>query len=404
MWEGQRKGIWTFISALHLLASVAFLTAAIALDCSHKPYCSPAVEQFFTSLDRSTYISTSLVIWTFGTALLIYFMGRMGDRCFGIRYYEALLAQRGKCLWVCNLIVFFGEIVLLEIVASLSWPITLFVISMLQLLNAAYIFFAVLYGTSQGSVVDAVKDQNRKILGDLTDLVNLADQAGQTEKTEEHPGDGMRRLAERIDKEKRGWLLFKVMRNLNYNSYEDIECLADKLLPRGTDLTDVSKEMQLLLFWKLGSLMLGNGAARESIPAAMDLLFADVAVDRGYSPAVKKGLLAALAVRGDTWDHLDRFQDMLERIDDPQRGPIIDWCCGLMKEITTERAYAWKRPLLDQLKEYGPDYGCQEGHVLEWKESRELAAFVDYLTHSDEDRPDAGHVAGATREEAASHV
>lgn len=398
MWEGKRKDIWTRISALYLLFSVICLGVAMALDWSSEDYCCPAVEEFFTSQDRSPYISTSLVIWTFGTSLLVYFMGKMGDRCFGIRYYEVLLAQKRKWYWVGNLVIFFVEIVLLEIVASCSLPITLFAISMLQLLNIVFILLVVIHGTSQGNVVDAIKVQNQQILQELADREKEM-QAGS--------GTGLRELEALIDGKKRDWLLFKAMRDLNYNSYEDIECLKDSLLPQAADLDNVSGPMQLMMFWKLGSLMMGNGTTREGVPAAMNLFLVGVAHNADYSTQVKKGLLAALVISGDTWDCQDRFQYMLEQIDAPQRGPMIDWSYWLMKAVTDDWTHAWKTRLLDLLEACGSDYGCQVGHVLEPEENLELTAFIDYLTHEDKAGPGrigAGQMAGAAKGGVADNV
>lgn len=394
----NQKGLWALMSKFYLPFSIICLVVVIFLDWLPVNYCCPVVERFFTSMDQSPYVSTSLVIWTFGTSLLIYFMGKMGDRCFGIHYYEVLLAQEQKHQWVGKLAVFFVEIVLLEIIATCPCPITLFTISMLQLFNIVFILLMVINETSQSNVTNAIKKQNQKVLKRLV---------GEAKGIEGDSSTNLRKLEQFIDEEKRDWLLIKAMRGLNYSSFEDMECLADSLLPQEDDLSNIPEPMQLILFWKLGCLMLENGTTWEGVPTAMNQLLIAVAANSNYSVAVKEGLLAALAVRGDTWDYQDRFKDMLERIDDPQRGTIIDWSYGLLTEIAANRTYAWKTRLLDSLEEYGPNYGCQAHHVLEPENKIQLTAFINYLTNTDETGPhktNSDHMAGAIKEGTAGHA
>lgn len=380
------------------LLSIICLAVAIVLDWLPVPYCCPGVEKFFTFKDYSPYVSTSLVIWTFGASLLIYFMGKMGERCFGIRYHEVLLAREQKGQLSGKLALFFAEILLLEIVATCRHPITLFTISMLQISNIVFILQMVTKETSQSNVTNTITEQNRKVLKRLTD---------QARGIEGDSSANLRKLERFIDGEKQNWLLIKAMRGINYNRFEDIECLADSLLPQEDDLSSVPEPMQLILFWKLGCLMLENGTTWEGIPAALNHLLIAVAANSGYSKEVKEGLLAALALRGNTWDHQDRFWDMLKRIDNSQRGTIIDWSDGLLKEVLADRAYAWKTRLLDSLEECGTNYGCQVHHVLKPEDKIQLIAFIDYLTNTDEsgtDKTNSSHMAGAVKGGAGDHA
>lgn len=393
----DKQSVYDFLSKRYFWISLACLSMAVFFDCLPVPYCAPCVETFFAYTDYSPYVSTSLVIWTFGASLLIYFMGKMDDRCFGIRFHEALLAREERGRLLQKLGLFLAEIVFMEIAATRRLPISLFTVSMLQLLNIIFILLMVVMETSQDKVMATIQEQNKKV------IAHLAEQAKGAVRM---VGDELRQFEEGINSESESWLLIKALRGINYNRYEDMECLMTCLSPELWKPLDSNPGLQLLLSWKLGCLLLENGVTGEQayITPALNTLFEAIAVNSEYSVEVKEGLLAALAVRGESPDCNERFWGMLNRMKDSHRGPIIDWSCGLLQDLVEGGICAWKAQFLYTLESCGTEYSCVPGHVLQPSQQELLTAFLDYLNGGPESGPDTGHTDSSTKEVAASHV
>ena len=365
---------YEFLSRFFCTISAVCLAAALIFDLLPCPYCSPAVEAFFCRSDFSTYVSTSLVSWTFGASLLLYFIGKMENCWLGIRFGEALLAHESLASLVRKAVFFLLEIILLEFLPADKLPITFFMVCLLQPLNIVLSLLMIFVETSQDKVMDTIHKQNERILTQLGQQIPLPE--GQKECS----GADLRKFEEKLAAERGQWLLFKVLRTLRYSQYEDMEYLEDCLQPMFWEPLKDHPTLCLVLSWKLGREFLGNipDERPAAIPAALMTFLLEVAENSDYPREVKEGLLTALAVSWEAPDCSERFQGMLNRMEDHVRGAAIDWSYCLLRDLG--EACVGKALLRDWLRNCGSDYFCEFEHILPVDRRQRLNAFVSYLT------------------------
>lgn len=366
---------YEFLSRFFCQISAFCLVAALVFDLLPWQYCSPAVEAFFCRSDFSAYVSTSLVGWTFGASLLLYFIGKMENCWLGIRFGEALLAHESLFSLVRKAGFFLLEIILLEFVPTDKLPITFFMVCLLQPFNIVLSLLMIFVETSRDKVLDTTHKQNKRILTQLGQQMESL-----PEGQKEDSGSGLRKFEKELEEERRQWLLFKVLRTLCYSRYEDMEYLEDCLPPTFWIPIQDHPALCLVLSWKLGRAILENIADEHpaAIPAALMTLLLEVAENPNYPQEVKEGLLAALAVSWEAPDCSERFREMLYRMEDQARGAAIDWSCCLLRDLGN--ACSGRDLLLDWLEKCGADYSCAFEHILPADRQQRLNSFVDYLT------------------------
>lgn len=385
--------IYKALSDLLPAFTMISLAIAVCLDLSSEPYCSPKVEAFFSCSAASPYVSTTPVIWTFGASLLIYFMGKMSDRCFGLHFHETLLAQQSSSKLIWRFALFVVEIFALEVFASCQLPISLFVVSMLQFLNICFILLMVMVETSQKKVISTIEKQNDIVFERLK-------KCAEEKRTEEGPGhisgSQMKALENSIKEGNENWLLIKVLRGINYQRFEDMEHLLDCLSHHHWDIIKDYPELQILLSWRFGCMMLESCAAESQaeIPMALGKLLNEIASNQDYSLEMKEGLLATLLIRGETWDCNEKTWDMLNRMPDSDKGAALDWSCNFLQELVDRKICGWKTSFQLRLEACDVACGCAESHLLDPEKRKLLLAFLDYLYGAAESKEEKVVAAG----------
>lgn len=379
---------YKFLSVYFLPLTFVCLFVAFVFDIIPAPYCCAAVENFFCHRDHSPIMNTSLVIWTFGASLLVYFMGRMENRCFGIRFYEALLAREGRAGLLRKVLVFLGEIFLLEICATCPLRITFFAVCMLQPVNIIYIFMIIMQETSQDIVVKTITQQTEAVLEQLAEERKTLDI---------QPQERLKKIEEKFNKERTNWLMMKALWGVNYNHHEDMEVLSTCLSAERWEQVKDYADVQLLVSWKYACFMLDGGhdnsVAWTEPPVALTKLFQDIVSNPQYPDHVKEGILAALLIYDQNLYIYDLFFELLENIKDiSRRGKVIDWNFYLLEHLVSNNILPERKRLCDELYGLGEDYGCAPSHILNVEDQELLDAFLSYLgyvfTVQDEDLPE----------------
>lgn len=236
------------LSKCFLWTSFLCLAVTLLFDLTPAPYYAWA-EVFFYHRDFTPLISTSVVIWAFSASLLVYFMGRMETRCFGIRFYEVLLTREGKAGLARKLLVFLVELFLMGCCGVYDWPITLFTVCMLQILNIVYIFLIIVQETSLSRVVHTISTQTKDVFTRL---------ALERKKTAQ-PLNSFQVLEEKFGQERTSWLLMRALRGINYYQFEDMDALSACLPEDVWSPLRACPDAQLLVSWTLACSMLDGG-------------------------------------------------------------------------------------------------------------------------------------------------
>lgn len=142
-----------------LKLSYVLLFASWVLDILPCPYLHPCIETFF-AYDSGDVITVILVIWTFTATLLVFYMGKKDDHCYGIRMYDALkrkYTQEKGPLWM--VVAFLTEIAVLMVAAGRRWPITIMVFGVIQVVNMLYVFGLICDETSEETILKRVRGE-----------------------------------------------------------------------------------------------------------------------------------------------------------------------------------------------------------------------------------------------------
>lgn len=126
------------ILALHLVLVAAFVT-----DLVPAGYVSEELEAFF-SFDQGIVIASLLVVWTFMTALILYYIGKKDERFYGIRNWKIAIQTLGP--WQKRgIVAVLGLVLLLLLLAGIvKLPVTLTALSVLLFVTAGYMLWTVI--------------------------------------------------------------------------------------------------------------------------------------------------------------------------------------------------------------------------------------------------------------------
>lgn len=344
----QLDDCYKFLSVVILWGTLVFLVVALVLDFVPCPYCCTMMESFFCNGDASPLISTSLVIWTFGATLTVYFMGRMEDRRFGIRFYEALLAHESKANLTWKILLFLAEVVLLEFSAAYDLPITLFVVCVLQPVNIVYFFLMITREVSSEKMIQTITIQTEAVLK----------QMGEQQRLVEQPCIRLEKLTEVFNRERKNWLLFKALRGINYNSHDDMDDLQSCLPTEQWKSVWMYPEVQLVVSWNLACFMLDAGRSstegQEKLPVALIKLFAQIVGNPYYPGFVKVGILTALIIHEENGPYDKLFLDLLEITSPDRQVPVSTWCAYFLKRLveSNQEDFNWRKTLLDDVNDF----------------------------------------------------
>lgn len=388
---------YEYISKYFLCGSLLCLVVAFLFDLTPAPYYAWA-EKFFCHRDFTPLISTSVVIWAFGASLLVYFMGRMETRCFGIRFYEVLLVHEGRFGLAWKLLTFLGELFLMGCCGVYGWPITLFTVCMLQLLNIVYTLLIIMQETAQSRVVHTISAQTMDV---LTRLVEEMGELGQ-------PLNSFLTMEKELGKERTSWLLMKALRSINYYQHEDMDTLSNCLSAEVWSPLKACPDAQLLVSWKLACCMLDGGqdctAGDARLPLALTEWFREIASKPCYPFFVREGLLAALLVHGKDLPTNLIFPDFLANIKDGDHGRAVDWSVQLLWPLTDSGILPENKSLCHELEAFGEEHGCAPGHVLSAEDKELLDGFLAYLGYDPTFQEDSPEMPSYSEEEIFTNV
>lgn len=200
---GIMFNIYNYCSNLKIwILCCVLIFVLILFDLSSREYISPIIEKIFT-YDIGNAVAITVVIWTFTVTLSVYYLGKMEDRCFGIRMIDVLIsAYKPKKLFILGTIIL-SELFVLIIAAIGELEITITGIVLLQFFTMTYMFLLVCLETSRSTVKIRIKGQLSAVSG--AEIENL--------------------------------LLINMINNLNYNSKDDCNALLEvlKSLPSGAE-------------------------------------------------------------------------------------------------------------------------------------------------------------------------
>ncbi len=141
----QFLGLTTFI-----------FTISIIFDICPQEYWTPWLQDIFT-YKISDVIPIILVVWTFTSALISFYLGKKEDKCYGIRLIDILRLEHSSTEWFQIVLLFFSEIVLLTTAAIGEWEITIVISAIVQSLTMGYVFCMICYATSEHIVLQEIE-------------------------------------------------------------------------------------------------------------------------------------------------------------------------------------------------------------------------------------------------------
>lgn len=388
---------YEYLSKYFLHTSLLCLVATFLFDLTPAPYYAWA-KVFFCHRDFTPLISTSVVIWAFGASLLVYFMGRMETQCFGTRFYDVLLVHEGRDGLAWKLLMFLGELFLMGCCGVYDWPITLFAVCMLQLLNIIYILLIIMQETSLSRVVHAISSQT----------VDVLTQLAEEKKESDRPLNSFQALEEEMRRERKSWLLMKALRGINYYQHEDMDALSDCLSAEVWLPLKARLDAQLLVSWKLVCCMLDGGqdctAGDARLPLALTEWFQQIVSKSDYPFFVREGILAAVLVHGKDLPTNLILPDLLAHIKDGNHGRAVDWIVQLLRPLTNSEILPENKRLLHQLEAFGEEHGCKQDHVLSAEDKELLEDFLAYLGYDPSSQEDTSETSSYSEEESTIYV
>lgn len=140
----------------------------IILDLLPCQYVFGFLERIF-SYNIGNVIAITVVIWTFTVTLSIYYLGKMDERCFGIRMIEVIIIKYHPFKLFILAIIIMSELLVLIIAAILEWEITIAGIAVLQFFTMVYMFLMVCMETSRTTIIKGIETQSLDKSGDKTD-------------------------------------------------------------------------------------------------------------------------------------------------------------------------------------------------------------------------------------------
>lgn len=372
--------LYRWLSVWLVYVTLIAVIVAICFDLSPMPYWSPFVEAIFT-YDTTALVSAVLVVWTFSASLIVYFMGKMADRCFGIRFYDAMLVKESEFNLLFKAFVFFVEIALLAIFVTYQFRIAFTVLCALQMLNMGYIFLIVNLGTSRNQVFRHVDDQNKAIFQNLSACSD------------------MQEVRKQFHAQRPKWLLIKILRSINYNNYEEMDWLLDCFSPKLWKILDAKPDAQLIASCEMTLDMIAYGSydtdSGPQLRSAQRDLFSKIISDNNYPVLVKKGILAALLIRTRSLRSNQFFQDLIDFIPSEQSKEIKGWCYNFLYTLVKFYSYGWKKGLLHQL----------EWRPMDVDETDQLETFIRcYSGQFLAKAPNAGDGGALKKDGVVSHV
>lgn len=154
MVEDTKKELKIFKKFNHILILHIMLIITIVFDICPCPYFTLEIskvakidlEEFFT-YDEGLLISSLLVVWTFLTAIIIYYLGRKDEKFCGLRNSQIIFesVHEKKILYMG--MAFFAELLLLLFAAIINLPITLVALAVVLPITAFYVLRIVVQST-----------------------------------------------------------------------------------------------------------------------------------------------------------------------------------------------------------------------------------------------------------------
>ena len=140
---------FNWILILHIV-----LLVTVALDICPFPYVTLEItklikfdlQDFFT-YDEGVLISSLLVVWTFLTAIIIYYLGRKDEKFCGLRNSQVIFGSVHEKKILYMGIIFLAELLLLLFSAIIHLPITLVAFAIILPITTFYVFWMVMQST-----------------------------------------------------------------------------------------------------------------------------------------------------------------------------------------------------------------------------------------------------------------
>lgn len=187
----ERPYLWIKIIVMKVVPVI--MVISIVFDLCDRRYALPILELIFHR-SRSDFIglgSLIFIIWTFSTTLVVFFLGCVNDRRYGIRIIDIVLAEKGAVNELFKLAIWFLlELLILFWAVLYEKEITLTVCLAVQIIWMLFFFLMICRETSEFTVRD-------KIVQDTVMQIEVSGTAGK--------------------------LLYKMMRNIEYENLIETE-------------------------------------------------------------------------------------------------------------------------------------------------------------------------------------
>lgn len=274
------KGIRIVLFVLKLLLAVEGV--AFLADVCPADYWFEWIEHIF-QYDISDVIPVVAIAWGVVSVFMGFLLQQIENRNYGIRRIDFFIASLGKGNSVFLIGFFLFQLVLIVYSSTYNRPILFTVVTWTQLVYVFCFFYLVMLSISHEAIDNVVRRQSREICEGLKEKNdNLENEI--KNKCIKQQGEIL--INYRDTGEIRHWLLLDMIKNIDYNRFEDVESLKKILVE------DVCPKLKGFLGRKttydLFKIMLSVAEKEVIKQIVSDVFSAKVGVDS------RKSILAAL--------------------------------------------------------------------------------------------------------------
>lgn len=281
-------------------------------------------DYWFDWLERAFEYNTANVIpvvaivWGVVSVPIGFLLQQIENRNYGIRLIDFLIASLGKGNSVFLIGSFWFQLVLIVYSSAYNRPILFTVVTWTQLIYVFCFFYLVMLSISHEAIDNVIRRQSREICKGLKEKNDNLENEIENKRIKEQVKILMNY---RDTEEMRHWLLLDMIKNIDYNRFEDVENLKKILVE------DVCPKLKGFLGRKttydLFKIMLSVAEKEVMKQIASDVFSAKVGVDS------RKGILAAL-ISERTPDFYQLCNNLIRKLED-----------SCMDKDDKERIFIW---------------------------------------------------------------
>lgn len=217
IWKSAHRIYDTLSSPVTFVVYSLLIVICVIFDFIQEPYCNPILEHIFEPKNPAAILDTSLVIWSFATALIIFYLEKTKERFYGVGLYEVLLKNKNDSTFMlASKMVFFAlSLAFLALAAAYEWSITLTFLGALQLVLMLYAFLMVCIETSEQEVRKKIFEE---VVLSIKDIYTSTANSSFSDNKKLFAN-----IHSNFTEKARSYLYIKILKNISFSKAQDID-------------------------------------------------------------------------------------------------------------------------------------------------------------------------------------